>query len=94
VKRIVAMFMLAAVMTAMLALSASPAMAFIHDTVPAGSCAANPPKPHEFLEGGAGDNERAEGAIEDKNPVKGPVVEKTHLIVDAPAPSDVSCAHK
>ena len=89
-RRIVVMAVLAAVMTAMLALSASPAMAFIHGTVPAGSCAANP----EVAPFDAADNETAEEAIEDKNPVKGPVVEETHLIVDAPAPEDVSCAHK
>ncbi len=39
-KRIVAMVVLAAVMTAVLALSASPAMAFHHGFIPAGECAA------------------------------------------------------
>ena len=40
-KRIVAMVVLAAVMTAVLALSASPAMAFHHGFIPAGECAAD-----------------------------------------------------
>ena len=87
--RIIVMAVLAAVVTAMLALSASPAMAFIHGTVPAGGCAANP----EAAPFEAADNETAEDAIVERNPVKGPVVEQTHLIVDAPAPDDCP-AHK
>jgi hypothetical protein len=83
VRRIVVMVAMAAVVTAMLALSASPAMAFIHTTVPAGDCAASE---------NAADNETAEDAINEHNPVKAPVSD-THPIVDAPAP-DTCPAHK
>jgi len=77
------MVVLAAVMAATLALSASPAFAFIHTTVPAGQCA------HSEQ---AADNETAEEAIIDHNPMKGPVFEDTGVIVDAPAPD--TCPHK
>jgi hypothetical protein len=53
-RRIAIMAVLAAVITAMLALSASPAMAFIHDFIPAGQCAASDQ---------AGDNETAEAHL-------------------------------
>ncbi len=45
-KRIVAMVVLAAVMSAVLALSASPAMAFHHNFIPAGECAAGASEPN------------------------------------------------
>jgi hypothetical protein len=51
VRRLVLMLVVAAVVTALLALSAAPAFAFIHEFIPAGDCAANE---H------AGDNETAE----------------------------------
>ena len=82
-RRIVVMVAMAAVVSAMLALSASPAMAFIHTTVPAGDCAASE---------NAADNETAEDAINEHNPVKAPVSD-TNPIVDAPAP-DTCPAHK
>jgi len=53
-RRIVIMAVLAAVMTAMLALSASPVMAFIHEYIPAGQCATSDL---------AGDNETAESKL-------------------------------
>jgi len=56
------MAVLAAVMTAMLALSASPAMAFIHDYIPAGDCATSDL---------AGDNETAEEQLP-VNPIQTP----------------------
>jgi len=51
VRRLALLLMVAVVMTAMLALSAAPAMAFIHEFIPAGQCATS---------GQAGDNETAE----------------------------------
>ena len=48
------MFVAAAVMAVMLALSAAPAMAFIHEFIPAGACAASDQ---------AGDNETAEAHL-------------------------------
>ena len=61
-RRIVIMAVLAAVMTAMLALSASPAMAFIHEFIPVGQCAASDQ---------AGDNETAEPNLP-RNPIQTP----------------------
>jgi hypothetical protein len=51
VRRLALLLMVAVVMTAMLALSAAPAMAFIHEFIPAGQCATSDQ---------AGDNETAE----------------------------------
>ena len=61
-RRIVIMAVLAAITTAMLALSASPAMAFIHDFIPAGQCATSDL---------AGDNETAEAKLP-RNPIQTP----------------------
>ena len=84
-RRIVVLVVMTAVITAMLAaLSASPAMAFIHTTLPAGSCAASDM---------AADNDLAEGMIEEQNPAKGPGLEQTGVIVDVPAPATAPC-HK
>ena len=83
-RRVVVMLVLTAVMTAMLALSASPALAFIHTTLPAGSCAASE---------NAADNELAEDMIIEHNPAKGPGLEQTGVIVDVPAPATAPC-HK
>jgi hypothetical protein len=85
VRRIVVMVVLVAVMTATLALSAPPAMAFIHTAVPAGDCAASE---------NAADNESAEDAINGHNPAKAPVSD-TRPIVNAPAPDTLdTCHHK
>jgi hypothetical protein len=84
VRRVVVMLMLTAAMTAMLALSASPAMAFIHTTLPAGSCTA--------IENAA-DNENTEDMIIEHNPAKRPGLQQTGVIVDVPAPSTAPC-HK
>jgi hypothetical protein len=54
VRRLVLVLMLAAVVTTMLALSAAPAFAFIHEFIPAGQCASSEQ---------AGDNETAEGHL-------------------------------
>ena len=84
-RRIVVLVVMTAVITAMLAaLSASPAMAFIHTTLPAGSCAASE---------NAADNELAEDMIIEHNPAKGPGLEQTGGIVDVPAPATAPC-HK
>ena len=61
------MAVLAAITTAMLALSASPAMAFIHDFIPAGQCAASDM---------AGDNETAEDELP-RNPIQTPPASDT-----------------
>ena len=55
-RRLVLMLVATAVMATMLALSAAPALAFIHAVIPAGSCPQ--PAAHE-----AADNETAEGAL-------------------------------
>ena len=84
-RRIVVLVVMTAVITAMLAaLSASPAMAFIHTTLPAGSCAASDM---------AADNDLAERMIVENNPAKGPGLEQTGVIVDVPAPSTAPCHH-
>ena len=83
-RRIVVLVVLPAVMTAMLALSASPAMAFIHTTLPAGFCAASE---------NAADNENAEDMIIEHNPAKGPGLQQTGVIVDVPAEATAPC-HK
>jgi hypothetical protein len=54
VRRMALLLVAVAVMTAMLALSAAPAMAFIHEFIPAGACAASDQ---------AGDNETAEAHL-------------------------------
>jgi hypothetical protein len=54
VKRLILVLVLAAVVTTMLALSAAPAFAFIHEFIPAGQCAASEQ---------AGDNETAEAHL-------------------------------
>jgi len=54
VKRLILVLMLAAVVTTMLALSAAPAFAFIHEFIPAGQCASSEQ---------AGDNETAEAHL-------------------------------
>ena len=62
-RRIVVLVVMTAVITAMLAaLAASPAMAFIHTTLPAGFCAASDM---------AADNDLAEGMIEEQNLCEG-----------------------
>jgi hypothetical protein len=61
------MAVLAAVVTAMLALSASPAMAFIHEFIPAGQCATSDM---------AGDNETAEDQLP-RNPIQTPPAQDT-----------------
>jgi len=86
VRRIVGLVVLTAVITAMLALSASPAMAFIHTTLPAGFCAASASGEN------AADNGTAEDAINAHNPVKAPVGED-NPIVDVPAESTAPCHH-
>ena len=53
-RRIALLLIVATVMTMMLAWSASPAMAFIHEFIPAGACAASDQ---------AGDNETAEAHL-------------------------------
>ena len=83
-RRLVLLVVLTAVITAMLALSASPAMAFIHTTLPAGFCAASE---------NAADNENAEDMIIEHNPAKGPGLERTGVIVDVPAASTAPCHH-
>lgn len=88
-RRIVLLVVLTAVITAMLALSASPAMAFIHTTLPAGFCAANP----EAAPFEAADNELAEAMIKEHNPAKGPGLTQTGVIVDVPAESTAPCHH-
>jgi hypothetical protein len=62
VRRLALLLVVAAVMTAMLALSASPALAFIHTQIPAGFC----PQPvaHD-----AADNETAENALTSRGAV-------------------------
>jgi hypothetical protein len=54
VRRLVFVLVVAAVVATMLALSAGPAFAFIHDFIPAGACAASDQ---------AGDNETAEAQL-------------------------------
>ena len=53
-RRLVFVLVVAAVVSTMLALSAGPAFAFIHDFIPAGACAASDQ---------AGDNETAEAQL-------------------------------
>ena len=53
-RRLVFVLVVAAVVSTMLALSAGPAFAFIHDFIPAGACAASDQ---------AGDNETAEDQL-------------------------------
>ena len=53
-RRLVVVLVVAAVVSTMLALSAGPAFAFIHDVIPAGACAASDQ---------AGDNETAEAYL-------------------------------
>ena len=53
-RRMALLLVAVAVMTAMLALSAAPAMAFIHEFIPAGECATSDQ---------AGDNETAEAHL-------------------------------
>jgi hypothetical protein len=81
VRRLVLLLVAAAIAALMLSLLASPAMAFIDETLPAGSC----PQPalHE-----AADNETAFRAIEFKNPVKGPLLMSDKPIVNTPAPDE------
>jgi len=59
VRRLVFVLVVAAVVSTMLALSAGPAFAFIHDFIPAGDCAASDQ---------AGDNETAEAQLP-RNPI-------------------------
>ena len=61
-RRLALLLVVAAVMTAMLALSASPALAFIHTRIPAGSCPQ--PAAHE-----AADNDTAENALTSRGAV-------------------------
>ena len=61
-RRLVFVLVVAAVVSTMLALSAGPAFAFIHDFIPAGACAASDQ---------AGDNETAEAHLP-RNPIEKP----------------------
>jgi len=81
------LLVLAAIAALMLILLASPAMAFIDETLPAGSC----PQPalHE-----AADNDKAITAIKTSNPVKGPLLVSGQPIVNTPAPDECPATTK